>query len=42
VFAGFPDSASLSFYELPSFGPERGVWMHPQGKGYLVVLLGLK
>lgn len=37
VFAGFPDSASLSFYELPSFTPERGVWMHPHGEGYLVV-----
>lgn len=38
VFAGFPDTASVAFFEIPSFGPESGVWMHPHESGYLVVL----
>lgn len=42
VFAGFPDTASLAFFELPSSGPERGVWMHPHGSGYLVVFARAK
>lgn len=38
VFAGFPDTASVAFFEIPSFGPEGGVWMYPHESGYLVVL----
>lgn len=42
VFAGFPDTASVAFYELPSFEPERGVWMTAHESGYLVVLARAK
>ncbi len=37
VFAGFPESASIAFYALPSFEPESGIWMTADGSGYLVV-----
>lgn len=38
VFAGFPATASVTFYELPSFEPENGVWMNADKNGYIVVL----
>lgn len=37
VFAGFPGTASLAYYEIPSSAPERGVWMHADEDDYIVV-----
>lgn len=42
VFAGFPDTASVAFYALPSFEPESGIWMTAHESGYLVVLARAK
>lgn len=42
VFAGFPDTASVAFYALPSVEPENGIWMAAHERGYLVVLARAK